>query len=73
MRESSTYQAILEEGRDVGRIEGLRRGVFALLRKRFGTVPAEVEARVRATTEEVKLEAALLRVLEISAPEELTL
>jgi hypothetical protein len=92
MRESSTYQAILEEGRDEGLAEGLNRGraegraeglnrllaalqdaVLALLQERFGTVPPDVAARVRATTDPTVLSAALRRVLHITAPAELPL
>jgi predicted transposase YdaD len=93
MKESSTYQAILDEGRDEGRNEGLARGriegrtegrieglisarqedVLALLQERFGTVPPEVEARVRATTDESVLQTALRRVLHITAPDQLPL
>jgi hypothetical protein len=81
MKESSTYQAILDEGRDEGRAEGLTSGVLAarredvlaLLHERFGAVPPDVEARVRAATDPVALQAALRRVLHLSAPDELVL
>jgi predicted transposase YdaD len=89
MRESSTYQAILDEGREEGRTQGLTEGrtqglvegqvaarqedVLALLRERFGAVPPEVEARVRATTDPAVLQTALLRVWRVTAPDELPL
>lgn len=73
MRESSTYQAILEEGRDKGSVAARQEDVLALLQERFGTVPPEVEAKVRATTDVAKLQTALRRVLHIAAPGELPL
>lgn len=81
MKESSTYQAILEEGRDEGRTEGRTEEAVAArqqilleqLQERFGAVPPEVEARVRATTDLARLRAALRQVLHISAPDELAL
>jgi hypothetical protein len=81
MRESSTYQAILEEGR----VEGLTRGrveatletrrqdLLDLLTDRFGPVPADLEARIKATTDPDRLRAALRQVLRINSPGELTL
>jgi|SRR5579883_124717 len=73
MRESSTYRAILEEGLEKGREEGLASGlvlgrqddVLALLQERFGSVSPEVETKVRATTDLAKLQTALRRVLRI--------
>ena len=77
MRESSTYQAILEEGRE----EGLAKGqvvvrqddLLALLEERFGAVPPAVEARVRAATDPARLQAALRQVLRVAAPDEIAL
>lgn len=77
MRESSTYQAILEEGREEGRDEGRiqtrQEDLFTLLQERFGAVPPEVEARIRATTDPVRLHAAVRQVLRINAPDEIPL
>ncbi len=77
MKESTTYQAILEEGRDEGRTQGEVRArqddVLALLEERFGAVPPEVEARVRAVTDPARLRAALRQVLRINAPAEIPL
>lgn len=73
MRESSTYQAILEEGREEGTLKTLRTAVLDLLKERFQTVPPELEAKVRATTDSAKLQAALRRVIHIDAPDELPL
>jgi hypothetical protein len=60
-------------GRHEGRVAAHQDSLQILLRERFGTVPPEVEAKVLATTDVAKLEAALLRVLHISAPDELPL
>lgn len=73
MRESATYQAILEEGRDEGLLLARREDLLALLQERFGAVPPDGEAKVRATTDEAKLQAALRRVLHIAAPGDLPL
>jgi hypothetical protein len=62
-----------EESRNEARIIVARRSVLSLLQKRFGSVPPEVEAWVRATTDAAKLDAALLRVFDIAAPDELLL
>jgi hypothetical protein len=73
MKESSTYQAILDEGRTEGLTVARQEDVLALLQERFGTVPPEVEARVRATNDPAVLQAALRRVLHIATPAELPL
>jgi hypothetical protein len=77
MRESSTYQAILEEGRVEGEVRGEIRtrqeDLLTLLQERFGVVPPEVEARIRAATDPVRLRAALRQVLQITAPDQLSL
>jgi hypothetical protein len=77
MRESSTYQAILDEGRAEGRVEEATRArqeiLVVQLQERFGVVPPEVEARVRAVTDPVRLQAALRAVLRINSPAELPL
>jgi hypothetical protein len=73
MRESSTFQAILDEGRDEGRVVARQEDVLMLLQERFGTIPPEVEAKVRATTDLAKLQTALRQILHITAPGELPL
>lgn len=69
MRESSTYQAILSEGSVHARQEDL----LALLQERFAAVPPELEARIRATTDLARLQAAIRQVLHIKSPAELSL
>jgi predicted transposase YdaD len=48
LRESSTYQAILEEGRAEGRVEGLRSLLLELGTQRFGQPSAAVETELTA-------------------------
>jgi predicted transposase YdaD len=71
MRESTTYQGILREGRVEGCVEGERNALLLVLRTRFGSVPANVEARIRATADVTQLEAALVRAVQVAKPEEL--
>ena len=89
MKESSTYQAILEEGREEGEIKGEIKGreegqaigllkgeqnsLLMILRDRFGDVPAEVELRIRAVTEAARLQHAILRAIRISTIDDLEL
>src|SRR6185295_30169 len=44
MRESSTYQAILEEGREEGRVEGARRLLLRLGTRKLGPPDLSAEA-----------------------------
>ena len=85
MKESSTYQAILEEGRVEGEIKGEIKGqamgllkgeqnsLLIILRDRFGEVPAEIESRIRAITEAARLQHAILRAIRISTIDDLEL
>ncbi|MDB5313291.1 MAG: hypothetical protein JWO38_7493 [Gemmataceae bacterium] len=89
MRESSTYQLILEEGREKGleegrtrgrvegRVEGMVQGeqmaLLTVLQERFGNIPPAVEARVRATADPARLQAALKQAVRISTPDDLSL
>ena len=89
MRESSTYQLILEEGIEVGfqrghnegRNEGQKMGVvqgeqqalLAFLEERFGNVPPEVKSRILATTDPSRLQNAVRQVLRIQSPGDLQL
>ena len=63
----------LEEGRAEARVQFRRDGILVLLDEKFGAVPPEVEARVRAATDPDELAAALRQVLRINAPGELVL
>ena len=81
MKESTTYQAILEEGREEGELKGREEGeiktrqstLLDILRDRFGEVPAEVETRIRAVTEAARLQHAILRAIRISTIDDLEL
>lgn len=73
MRESSTFQAILDEGRAEGAVETRQDDLLSLLEDRFGTVVPELVARIRATSDLAKLRTALLRVGHIASPDELAL
>ncbi len=68
MRESSTYQAILDEGRIEGRTEGEVRGVRATIirlgRRRFGSPGEAVESALQAITDLERLERMSERVLD---------
>ena len=77
MKESSTYQAILEEGEIKGEIKGelktRQSTLLDILRDRFGDVPSEVELRIRAVTEAARLQHAILRAIRISTIDDLEL
>lgn len=63
----------LEMGRAEGELRTRRDTILALLQERFGAVPPEVEARVMAATDPVRLRAAVRQVLRIAAPDDLML
>lgn len=77
MRESSGYQAILNEGRaegeTLGEIKGVRLSLVTLLESRFGSVPKAIQDRIQAASDLAKLRAALTQVLAIARPEDLAL
>jgi predicted transposase YdaD len=78
MRESSTYQAILEEGRQEGRQEGLELGIAklrnVLLRQgmhRFGPPSAKTLKRLEAESGVERLEELAERLLDVDSWDEL--
>ncbi len=77
MKESSTYQAILDEGIEKGIekgiIQGRQQDVLLLLESRFGTVSPEVRARVLSTVDPERLQRALRSIAGLSTPEDLPL
>ena len=77
MKESSTYQAILREGREEGELKGelktRQSTLLDILRDRFGEVPPEVELRIWAVTEAARLQHAILRAIRISTIDDLEL
>jgi hypothetical protein len=64
MRESTTYQAILREGRAEGRIAGEQRLLVLWGTKRFGEPDAETLAAVEAIRDTDRLEALAKRILD---------
>lgn len=71
MKESTTYQAILEEGREWGREEGRAEEAQSLIlrlgQKRLGHPTPEVEAALRAISDRAHLERIAERVLEVES------
>ena len=68
MRDSSTYQAILAEGRT----EALRKTLLRQGRQRFHSVPSEaVQAAIQAIADEDRLERMTDRLLVVSSWQEL--
>jgi len=64
MRESTTYQAILREGWEEGRISGARRMLFRQGTKRFGEPDATTVAALEAIQDIDRLEALGERILD---------
>ncbi|WP_439624829.1 hypothetical protein [Gemmata sp.] len=80
MRESSTYQAILDEGRVEGQtrerlraLRSLQENLIAMLGDRFGKLDPELESRIRASIEDDRLLAATRQVPRIATPADLVL
>ena len=63
----------MEKGLAQGRLDALRSVVLRLLRRRFGTVPENVQSRVEAIDEIAPLSDLAERVLEIDSIEEMGL
>ena len=66
MRESVTYQAILEEGREEGRVEELHRMILRLGRVRFGDADEAVRHQIEAIRDLKTLEDLLERLVVVS-------
>jgi predicted transposase YdaD len=75
MKESSSYQAILEEGREEGRSEGETKEAIKILKKlgtrRFGSPDLSVLATIEAITDLERIESLSERLLDVSSWEEL--
>lgn len=79
MRESVTYQAILEEGavkgreegREEGRLDEARRILLRQATRRFGPPAETARVRVETSTDPAKLEAALDRMLDATGWDDL--
>jgi hypothetical protein len=71
MKESVTYQAILEEGEAIGKAEEARRVLLLLGREQFGEPSAKIVALLDAVTDLGRLEALAIRLLHVKTWEEL--
>ena len=75
VEQSSTYQAILRDGREMGRAEGRLDGGRRLLLKlggmKFGPPDAESRAAIEALADPDEIEALLVRLIVPSSWEEL--
>ena len=71
MRESDTYQAILEEGMAEGRVMEARAFLLRLGRKRFGPPDAKAQAALESVADLSRLEAMADRLDEVSDWEQL--
>jgi uncharacterized phage protein gp47/JayE len=67
MKESVTYQAILEEGREEGRADEARRNLLSLGTALFGKPSVKVRRALAGITEVELLESLLLRVIQVSS------
>jgi hypothetical protein len=65
MRESSTYQAILDEGRDEGRVEEARSLIFRLGTRQFGEPGESVRTRLAAISDLAVLEELLEKLIQV--------
>jgi predicted transposase YdaD len=71
MKESTTYQAILQEGKAEGKAEEARKLLLLQGRAQFGEPSAKIVARLDAITDLGRLEALLIRLLQVKTWEEL--
>jgi predicted transposase YdaD len=71
MKESSTYQAILQEGQTEGRVEEARKVLLLLGDQRFGPPEASMRATIEAATDLAWLERWTARLLQATSWEEL--
>ncbi len=71
MRESVTFQAILEEGREEGRVEELHRTILRLGHRRFGEGDETIRNQIEAMRDIDRLEDLTERLLIVSSWDEL--
>jgi hypothetical protein len=71
MKESVTYQAILEEGRAEGKADEARKMLLLQGRERFGEPSAKIVALLDALTDLRRLEGLVIRLLHVKTWEEL--
>ena len=77
MKESTTYQAVLregrQEGRQEGRLEAKREDLLNILRTRFAALPSDLESRIAATTDVPTLTAAIRAAVTVASPDDIRL
>jgi hypothetical protein len=77
MKESTTYQAILQEGREEGRekghIEARQEDLLDILTERFGRVPKKVRDRILQCQDAERLHAAVRLAVRVATPNDLEL
>lgn len=71
MKESTTYQAILEEGRSEGIVEGEKKALLLLGTRRFGPPDAATRAAIVSLDSIGKLDQLTARLLDVSSWDEL--
>lgn len=71
MRESSTYQAILEEGENQGVLKGERKALLVVGTRRFGPPDAQTWAAIEAIESIARLEQMTARLLDVADWDEL--
>lgn len=71
MKESTTYQAILEEGEARAGLKGERRLILMQGTSRFGPPSPQVTAAIEAIDDLDRIERLALRLLEVASWEEL--
>jgi predicted transposase YdaD len=71
LKESTTYQAIIEEGEAIGRIQEARQILLRLGTRRFGNTTPTIEAALNAVLSLEELERLLIRLLEVESWDEL--
>jgi hypothetical protein len=71
MKDSVTYQAILEEGKAEGKAEEARRILLLLGRDRFGDPPADVRAALDGLADVTRLEELAVRLKQAASWQEL--
>jgi len=71
MKESDTYQAILEEGKIEGKMEASREHVLRLGRRKFGPPPPAVQSALEVVSDVERLDRLVDRILDASNWEDL--
>ena len=71
MRDSDTYMAILDEGREAGRIEEVRKMIVRLGKKFFGTPDESVITTINAVNDIERLESLHERLADVESWQEL--